>query len=222
MHSGYPIMTWLDVVTSEVGKKPLQIDIDYLEKFGSWGHFHEIGHNMQRDWWTFEGTGEVTNNIFSLWGGHICCNIPVLSNEWIKDKYGYAAEALNKHINSPKEEVYQFYQGDPGLFLVQYALIQHYFGWEAYRRVFSTYESNENLRPSENQDKIDTWVKQLSIATGKNLLAYYDLWRMPVSEKASQDLNNLSLPLWLPPNDDIVIGQLNQDYVLSIKSKYNL
>jgi len=25
-----------------------------------------MGHNMQRGWWTFDGTTEVTTNIFSL------------------------------------------------------------------------------------------------------------------------------------------------------------
>lgn len=25
---------------------------EHLEKKGAWGLFHEIGHNLQRDWWS--------------------------------------------------------------------------------------------------------------------------------------------------------------------------
>jgi hypothetical protein len=25
---------------------------DQLEKKGAWGLFHELGHNMQQDWWS--------------------------------------------------------------------------------------------------------------------------------------------------------------------------
>ena len=31
-----------------------------------WGMFHEIGHNVQRKDWTFEGYTECTVNIFSM------------------------------------------------------------------------------------------------------------------------------------------------------------
>ena len=42
------------------------LNLENLQKNGSWGAFHELGHNMQDPMWTFSGTGEVTCNIFTL------------------------------------------------------------------------------------------------------------------------------------------------------------
>lgn len=64
MHSGYPIVTGLDVATST--NSNFIFNMTNFLKNGDWGIFHEMGHNMQRGWWTFDGTGEVTCNIFSL------------------------------------------------------------------------------------------------------------------------------------------------------------
>lgn len=64
MHSGYPIVTMLDVVDPK--DEYFEFNITTLKTKGHWGLFHEIGHNMQRGWWTPSGTGEVTVNIFSL------------------------------------------------------------------------------------------------------------------------------------------------------------
>ena len=58
MHSGYPINTHMDIVDVETGA--IQLNITKLELEGSWGHYHEVGHNMQREPWTFHGTDEVT------------------------------------------------------------------------------------------------------------------------------------------------------------------
>ena len=59
MHSGYPIMVHLpqakEMVTLEPGKWP------------GWGFYHELGHNHQQSAWTFDGTVEVTCNLFSLY-----------------------------------------------------------------------------------------------------------------------------------------------------------
>ena len=60
MHSGYPVMTHMDV------QKAL-VDYNHLTKEGDWGFYHEFGHNHQSPYWTFEGTTEVTVNYFSLY-----------------------------------------------------------------------------------------------------------------------------------------------------------
>ena len=216
-------MTYQDVVTPKKGELiPFQVNVQSLNNGVSWGHFHEVGHNLQRGWWTFDGTGEVTNNIFSLLGGWTCCNITVKENSWIRGKYNATALKLNEFINKTKEETYNWYKSDPGAFLVQYALIQNYFGWEAFRTTFAAYEAPTGPRPSNNQDKIDVWVRELSKAVGRNLLPYYDLWRMPVSDRAVAEINALGLPLWLPANNDFAISHINQAYLNQIRSRYNL
>jgi len=119
MHSGYPIMTLLDVLTAKGERMlPPQVDIVHLTTEGSWGHVHEIGHNMQRSWWGPSGCGEVTNNIFSLWGGWLCCNLTVLEN--IKNKYPPMIQKLNSSLDMDKTK----FRESLGAFdyLVYYAL----------------------------------------------------------------------------------------------------
>ena len=47
MHSGYPIMTFLDVVEGTLNTSDPQ----------KWGQFHELGHNHQAGVWTWACTG---------------------------------------------------------------------------------------------------------------------------------------------------------------------
>jgi hypothetical protein len=53
MHCGYPIVTSMDVATQS--NKNFIFNLTKMKTVGEWGVFHELGHNMQRDWWTFDG-----------------------------------------------------------------------------------------------------------------------------------------------------------------------
>jgi hypothetical protein len=68
MHSGYAIMTHLDAAAQGT-------DLEKM-KAGAWGYFHELGHNHQSTDWTFEGTTEVTCNLFSLYVCEKLCGLP--------------------------------------------------------------------------------------------------------------------------------------------------
>ena len=61
MHSGYPIMCPVKSTAPEA------VNIDYLFTKGGWGFYHELGHNHQQAAWTFDGTVEVTCNLYSLY-----------------------------------------------------------------------------------------------------------------------------------------------------------
>ena len=50
LDSGYPIVTGMDV--SDPKSEGFLFDGERLEKKGAWGLFHEIGHNLQQDWWS--------------------------------------------------------------------------------------------------------------------------------------------------------------------------
>ncbi|CAF4539274.1 unnamed protein product, partial [Rotaria magnacalcarata] len=41
---------------------------------------------MQRDWWTFDGTGEVTVNIFTLHAMNIICHIQPWIHPWLDEQ----------------------------------------------------------------------------------------------------------------------------------------
>ena len=65
-HSGYPLMAyenWSGV-----------FDVAAVRKTGSWGAFHEIGHNHQWAYaWNFQGQDEVSVNIFTLYAHEKFC-----------------------------------------------------------------------------------------------------------------------------------------------------
>lgn len=50
----------------------------------SLGLLHELGHNRQETDWTFNGTGEVTVNLFSLYTGSALTGIDPLEFPWVK------------------------------------------------------------------------------------------------------------------------------------------
>ncbi|WP_422929363.1 M60 family metallopeptidase [Singulisphaera sp. PoT] len=60
MHSGNPIMGPIDASVK------IALNEARLRQDGTWGHFHEIGHNHQHGDWTFDGMGGVTNNLIVL------------------------------------------------------------------------------------------------------------------------------------------------------------
>ena len=62
LHNGYPLMAHTNPEHFDGA-----IDLEELERYGSWGIFHEIGHNHQQSDWTPDGTGEVTVNLFTCY-----------------------------------------------------------------------------------------------------------------------------------------------------------
>ena len=59
MHSGFPI-------GCTNGSSHKAMDLAFIKKEGSWGLFHEAGHNFQDRKWTIDRTGETTNNWWSM------------------------------------------------------------------------------------------------------------------------------------------------------------
>ena len=186
MHSGYPIMTWLDVEKTTV-------DVETLRKF-PWGHWHEMGHNHQKGDWTFAGTGEVTNNLLPLYvwmelqgqtpgTGHPALKDADRAKRWAK------YEADGKPFKS--------WQGDPWLALEMYLQMQKAFGWEPFKRVFAEYGAlTEAQKPKGELQQHDQWMTRMSRATGHNLGPFFQKWNVPTSAQARAEIANL--PAWMP------------------------
>jgi hypothetical protein len=89
----------------------------------NWGHFHETGHNDQQDAWTFEGAGEVTVNIFTLY------NFPSLQEVAIDahDNFWRGVEKTRPYLERGAR--FPDWQADPELALVTYALIARQRSW---------------------------------------------------------------------------------------------
>ncbi len=192
MHSGYPIMTHLDAAK-------VMVDVACLmtNSHGAvWGLFHELGHNHQSPDWTFEGTGEVTVNLFTLYVLDKVCRIPPERTRKELSKEG-RAEALRRFFSSGAK--FEVWKSDPFLALIMYVQIQEAFGWDAFRKVFAEYRQlSPNERPKNDDEKRDQWLIRLSRTVGRNLARFFDTWGIPVSEQAKQAVADL--PEWMPEN----------------------
>jgi len=189
MHSGYPIMMGLDVAEATVNTKTLMTN----GHAGVWGFFHEVGHNHQIADWTFDGTGEVTNNMFAVYvfekEFHITqSQHPALVPAKMQDR-------LRRYIAGGAD--FAKWKSDPFLALTMYIELQQAFGWDAYKKVFAEYRAlPSSERPRTEMQKHDQWMVRFSHAVGKNLGPFFQAWGVPTSEAARQSLANL--PAWMP------------------------
>jgi hypothetical protein len=186
MHSGYPIMTQLDAA-------PRFVDLATLERDGDWGMFHEIGHNHQEPDWTFEGTGEVTNNLFSMYLLDACCANGGKMHKAMSPESRAAAEKKYK-VNGTN---FEQWKREPFTALIMYKQLQEAFGWDTYKKVFAEYRAlKPEERPKTDDEKRDQWMIRFSRTIGRNLGPFFEYWGVPTSESARKSIENL--PVWMP------------------------
>ena len=185
MHAGNPIM----VPTSTAGRL---VDRNHLIKKGDWGFYHETGHMHQHKDWTFEGTGEVTVNLFTMYIFDKVCAIP--------PEKGRMTEA-----NVQKQYVSHFRNGcpfnewksKPFLALYMYYQLQQEFGWDAFKKVFAEYRDLPNsARPKTDDERRDQWMVRFSRTVGRNLGPFFKAWGVPTSAAAQASISDL--PAWMP------------------------
>ncbi|OGV66799.1 MAG: hypothetical protein A2283_16080 [Lentisphaerae bacterium RIFOXYA12_FULL_48_11] len=185
MHSGYPLMCFLDAA-------PRFIKVDHLRNDGDWGMFHEIGHNHQNGDWTFNGAGEVTVNLFSLYIlDTVATNAP---------KHGaIVPESRTKNMKKYFAEGAQFskWQSDPFLALIMYVQLREAFGWDSFKKVIAQYRTlGNNEHPKNDEEKRDQWMVRFSKVVGKNLGPFFQAWNVPTSDDARKSISDL--PAWMP------------------------
>lgn len=186
MHSGYPIMTHLDAADEMVSLAKL--------KAGTWGLLHELGHNHQESDWTFDGTGEVTVNLFSLHAIDTICTPPAGTR-------GHPGvdkpPSLTEHLAKEPKARFEAWKRDPFLALHMYVQLEKAFGWETYKKVFAEYRVlPRSERPKTEEQKRDQWMVRFSRACGKNLGPFFVAWGVPTSEAARASIADL--PAWMP------------------------
>ncbi|MBR5758879.1 MAG: M60 family metallopeptidase [Thermoguttaceae bacterium] len=187
MHSGYPVMTHMDVEKTLVNNSQLTAK-------GDWGFFHEFGHNHQSSYWTFDGSGEVTVNYFTLYIMEKLCGLP--PEQARKDlSKANRMEKLRRYMANGAR--FEDWKKDPFLALNMTVQLRNEFGWEPFLRAVSEYRkaSPEEL-PRNDAEKRDQWMLRLSRNVGKNLGPFFDKWGVPTSEEAKDLIKDL--PVWLP------------------------
>lgn len=208
MHSGYPIMGYLKLSLSDSN----ELNVKMLKERGFWGTFHELGHNMQRRWWTLEGTREVTCNIFSLLAQEVACGVKVGTNPKIfgEDRLRDYGAYLSSDVN---------YSENPNAMvgLGFYAHLLLTFGWEAFRAVFHEYEATpDSERPRDNQAKVDQWLLRFSRQVNASIAPIMRLWKLGASEEGEARVAHLD-----PVMPDDVITRLVPGKLEAIRKSFS-
>ncbi|MCG3121695.1 MAG: hypothetical protein GIKADHBN_00063 [Phycisphaerales bacterium] len=184
MHSGYPIMTHLDAGAWLPSLAEL--------KSGNWGLYHELGHNHQKGEWTFDGTGEVTCNLFCLYiHDTLCEGGKTDSKRWLAERQDDVAKYLAR--GAPFDR----WKAEPFTALAMYIQLQQAFGWETFKKVFAEYRDlPRDQRPQSDDQKRDQWMVRFSKACGRNLGPFFQAWGVPTSDAARAEI--VALPAWMP------------------------
>ncbi|MEZ0230939.1 MAG: M60 family metallopeptidase, partial [Planctomycetota bacterium] len=185
MHSGYPIMTHLDVA-------PVMVDLEKLAKNshgGVWGFWHELGHNLQESEWTFEGTGEVTNNVFALHVMEKVHSVPLSrSHDALASRPRLERAKKFKEAGRP----FARWKEDPFLALETYIRLLGAFGWDSFRAVFKKYrELPATARPLDDAAKRDLFCELFSREVQHDLGPFFEAWGVPISAAARAKTKDL-------------------------------
>jgi len=186
MHSGYPIM----IPTSAA---PEMTTFGKL-KFPGWGFYHEIGHNHQRGDFTFDGTGEVTNNVIGMY-----CYDAVLKKDWLIGHGAISDEARKEHIQKIKKasNKWQVWKSEPFTALTTYIQLMQEFGWESWRKYLYSFDDPKfGPAPKGDDERRDQFLVRYSKITNKNLGPFFDAWGIPVSSAAKAEVSKLDP--WMP------------------------
>jgi len=185
MHSGYPIVYHM-LRIAEIA------NMDH-PKFPRWGFLHELGHRFQRSDYGFEGTGEVTCNIFTLYGYHM-----MGMEHAVDTKLGLPSGGLRTKVRSKTIEYFgkgrrfEDWQRDPMLGLATFIELIDAFGWDAFKKMFRAYWSlPSDQRPRNDDEKRDLFLKVMSRCTNCNLAPFMDRWGIPVSRRARAAVSHL-------------------------------
>ena len=187
MHSGYPVMTHMDV-------EKVLVDNERLLTRGDWGFFHEFGHNHQNPMWTFNGSVEVTVNYFTLYVMEKLCGLPpeLARDDFTKENR--LAQLREYVANGAK---FSEWKQKPFLALNMTVQLRNEFGWEPFIRTISEYKRYPaDELPKSDSEKRDQWMIRLSKNTGKNLAPFFEKWGVPISQEAIDAVQDL--PVWLP------------------------
>ncbi|SHF77597.1 M60 family metallopeptidase [Pedobacter caeni] len=191
---GYMFTTREEIVIPDDKSLQLMLDVDRLEKEGSWGHFHEIGHRHQFKDLDFSGLEEITVNLFTLFTYDQVLNKKLFNNEKYPDKQKFS-ENMRQYLNGTPS--FKNWKNDPFLGLSMYIQIVDFFGWEAIKKVYRKYRALPKVAyPKSNQDKIDLWFTSICEATNSNLTDFFEIWQIPVSKTAKHEVKKYKT--WIP------------------------
>jgi hypothetical protein len=171
------------------------LDADFMWKNGSWGLFHELGHRHQFWGIDFEGLGEVSVNLYTMYVYDKVLHKGLYNHPQIPNRQEVADKATWYMEDKPS---FNKWQANPFLALSMYVQLIHAFGWEPIEQVYRQYRQLPHSQyPATEAAKRDYWFSAISTATRRNLGPFFAQWQVPVGEAAAQAVARY--PTWLPP-----------------------
>ena len=158
----------------------------------SWGHVHELGHMHQKKDWTYQGTGEVTVNLFSLYALEQTTEEPIERADPARVR-----ELVNKWFTKSPPERNWLKSSGFWEKLAFYQLLRAEFGWEPFKDVFRAYrELPLDKKLQAEQNRAGDFMARFSRRVGKNLEPYFRVWGVQLNPDYRRQVKDL--PVWLP------------------------
>ena len=190
LHAGYPTQgpDWASTAIP---------DTETLDASGSWGWYHELGHEAQRrpdkSWgwnnpYTFDGAVEATVNIFTSYAYDQLGQPSRGGWSWTGDRIAVMQRALDALATD------DFASTGVGNKLAMFLQLRDGFGWPIWTDVFTDY-NNASTQPADEQAERDLFLNRWSEKAGHDLSGFMvDHWGLV----ATPDAATLGLPQWLP------------------------
>lgn len=194
---GYMFTVWDKIVAPDDQSCEWMLDEKILKEKGSWGHFHELGHRHQFWYLDMDEVSEVTTNLYTMYVYDKVLKKGLYNHEAIQSKEEVKKKIQNYLQNQP---TFKKWGEDPFLALSMYIQIIDNFGWEPIIKANSIYREMDPRkyyeRPLSNEQRIDLWFTSICKATDSNLSSFFEIWKIPVSEKAKTAAQKYKT--WIP------------------------
>ncbi|RZK72532.1 MAG: hypothetical protein EOO92_19770, partial [Pedobacter sp.] len=191
---GYMFTMYNKIVVPDDESCEWMLDVDFLRTKGSWGTLHELGHRHQFFDLDFQGTSEVTVNLFTTYVYDQVLKKGLYNHDNIPNKEAATAK-IKKYLSDTP--TYEKWQEDPFLALSMYIQIVDNFGWKPIIEANKIYRNlPKKSYPKSNQEKCDLWFDTICKTTKSNLTDFFKVWKIPVSKQAVR--NVMQLKQWYP------------------------
>lgn len=160
-----------------------------------WGPWHELGHQFQMEGQNWDGMGEVSVNLTSLYVQRELGARSRLetAGDWAKVFTYFAQPQRNYHTQDFFVKVAMLWQLDLT------------FGKDFYAKLGRIYRDMNDV-PDTHDSKIQRFILETSRLAGYNLVAFYDQWGLPADEATRQELTQLAMmndPIWENRDENI-------------------
>ena len=192
-HSGYPWMAVMDEGwTSE------WVDLSSVKGGGSWGSYHEVGHNYQQSNWSWDGLGETTNNLFIFRGAHRNGSFP--THPAVEEQFplalAFAAQPGQKNFDTYSEN--PFFKLLPFVQLFNKANKaggSDESGWGVMTALYTNTRNLDQYQLSNNiADQKDFVYETVSDYTEMDYARFFDAWGISITTQSKNKIKAKGYP----------------------------